>query len=70
MTHTGKGFYMSKNTTPKGSKKGPATKKAGKYAELLNWIGLTGAVGETRPLFVENDGGSGYAVWDLEGGRK
>ena len=38
--------------------------------ELLNWIGLTGAVGENRPLFVENDEGSGYAVWDLEGGRK
>ena len=37
--------------------------------ELLNWIGLTGAVGDTKPLFVENDEGSGYAVWDLEGGR-
>lgn len=36
--------------------------------ELLNWITLTGAVGDSRPLFVENDDGSGYAVWDLERG--
>lgn len=35
-------------------------------SELLNWITLTGAVGGTRPLFVETDNGSGYAVWDLE----
>ena len=34
--------------------------------ELLNWITLTGAVGKTRPLFLENDDGSGYAVWKLE----
>ena len=36
--------------------------------ELLNWITLTGAVGDSRPLFVETDDGSGYAVWDLERG--
>ena len=35
-------------------------------SELLNWITLTGAVGDTRPLFVEVDGGSGYAVWELD----
>ena len=34
--------------------------------ELLNWITLTGALGKTRPLFLENDDGSGYAVWKLE----
>ena len=35
-------------------------------SELLNWITLTGAVGQTKPLFVENDTGSGYAVWEFE----
>lgn len=35
-------------------------------AELLNWIALSGTVGDARPLYVETDGGSGYAVWDLE----
>ncbi len=35
-------------------------------SELLNWITLTGAVGDTRPIYVEVDGGSGYAVWELE----
>jgi hypothetical protein len=34
--------------------------------ELLNWITLTGTVGKTRPLFLENDDGSGYAVWKFE----
>jgi hypothetical protein len=34
--------------------------------ELLNWITVTGAVGKTRPLFLENDEGSGYAVWKLD----
>jgi hypothetical protein len=34
--------------------------------ELLNWITLTGALGKTRPLFLEGDEGSGYAVWNLE----
>ena len=34
--------------------------------ELLNWITVTGAVGKTRPLFLEGDGGSGYAVWKLD----
>lgn len=34
--------------------------------ELLNWITLTGAVGDVRPLFLENDDGNGYAVWELE----
>jgi aromatic ring-opening dioxygenase catalytic subunit (LigB family) len=34
--------------------------------ELLNWITVTGAVGKTRPLFLENDEGSGYAVWKFE----
>lgn len=41
--------------------------KAGNNSgELLNWITLTGAVGKSRPLFLENDDGSGYAVWKLE----
>jgi len=35
-------------------------------SELLNWITVTGAVGKAKPLFVENDGGDGYAVWELE----
>ncbi len=35
-------------------------------SELLNWITITGALGETKPLFVENDEGNGYAVWELE----
>jgi len=34
--------------------------------ELLNWVTQTGAVGETRPHFLETDDGSGYAGWDLE----
>lgn len=34
--------------------------------ELLNWITVTGAVGKTRPLFLEGDEGSGYAVWNLD----
>ena len=34
--------------------------------ELLNWITVTGAVGKTKPLFLENDEGSGYAVWKFE----
>ena len=35
-------------------------------SELLNWITLTGAVGDTRPLFVETDNGSAYGVWELD----
>jgi len=31
--------------------------------ELLNWITVAGAVGATKPLFLEGDEGSGYAVW-------
>jgi hypothetical protein len=34
--------------------------------ELLNWVTVTGAVGKTRPLFLENDDGSGYAVWKFD----
>ena len=34
--------------------------------ELLNWITVSGAVGKTRPLFLEGDEGNGYAVWKLE----
>lgn len=34
--------------------------------ELLNWITVTGAVGRTKPLFLEGDEGSGYAVWKFE----
>jgi hypothetical protein len=34
--------------------------------ELLNWITVSGAVGRTRPLFLEGDEGNGYAVWKLE----
>ncbi len=36
--------------------------------ELLNWITLTGMVGDARPTFLETDDGSGYGVWDLESG--
>jgi len=32
--------------------------------ELLNWITVTGAVGNAKPLFVEVDDGYGYAVWE------
>ena len=39
-------------------------------AELLNWIALTGVVGNNVPLYVETDEGSGYAVWDLDGSTK
>ena len=35
--------------------------------ELLNWITVAGAIGNTRPTFVETEGGSGYAAWNLEG---
>jgi len=35
-------------------------------SELLNWITVAGAVGNTKPLFVEIDEGSGYAVWNFE----
>ena len=34
--------------------------------ELLNWVALSGTVGDTRPLFVETDAGNGYAVWELD----
>jgi protocatechuate 4,5-dioxygenase beta chain len=34
--------------------------------ELLNWITVAGAVGATKPLFLEGDEGSGYAVWKFE----
>ena len=34
-------------------------------SELLNWIALTGAVGDVKPDFLEVDGGSGYGVWKL-----
>jgi protocatechuate 4,5-dioxygenase beta chain len=34
--------------------------------ELLCWITVVGALGDKRPLFVETDGGSGYAAWNLE----
>ena len=34
-------------------------------SELLNWIALTGVVGQKSPVYVETDEGSGYAVWDL-----
>jgi hypothetical protein len=34
--------------------------------ELLNWITVSGAVGRTRPLFLEGDEGNGYAVWKFE----
>lgn len=34
--------------------------------ELLCWITVAGALGDKRPLFVETDGGNGYAAWNLE----
>jgi hypothetical protein len=34
--------------------------------ELLNWITVAGAVGKTKPLFLEPDEGNGYAVWKFE----
>jgi protocatechuate 4,5-dioxygenase beta chain len=32
--------------------------------EVLNWITVAGAVGQTRPTFVDVDDGSGFAVWE------
>jgi hypothetical protein len=34
--------------------------------ELLCWITVSGALKDTRPQFLETDGGSGFAVWKLE----
>ena len=34
--------------------------------ELLCWITVTGALGETRPTFVEREEGSGFVAWNLE----
>jgi aromatic ring-opening dioxygenase catalytic subunit (LigB family) len=34
--------------------------------ELLNWITVAGAVGKTKPLFLEGDEGNGYAVWKFD----
>jgi hypothetical protein len=34
--------------------------------ELLNWITVAGAVGKTKPLFLESDDGNGYAVWKFD----
>lgn len=34
--------------------------------EILNWITATGAVRDTKPLFLELDEGSGYAVWNFK----
>tara|TARA_Y100000815_G_C13238233_1_gene460823 strand:+ start:36 stop:359 length:324 start_codon:yes stop_codon:yes gene_type:complete len=39
---------------------------ANNSSELLNWITLTGAVGDTLPLFVETDNGTAYGVWELD----
>ena len=33
--------------------------------EILNWMTVAGAVGDTRPEFVNVDDGSGFAVWQL-----
>jgi hypothetical protein len=33
--------------------------------EILNWVALTGAVGDIKPVYLDVDDGSGYAVWDL-----
>jgi len=34
--------------------------------ELLCWITVTGALGDTRPTFVEREEGSGFVAWNLE----
>jgi hypothetical protein len=34
--------------------------------EILNWITVTGAVGNAKPLFLELDRDSAYTVWKLE----
>jgi hypothetical protein len=34
--------------------------------ELLNWITVAGALGKTKPLFLEPDEGNGYAVWKFD----
>jgi hypothetical protein len=34
--------------------------------ELLNWITVAGALGNTKPLFLEADEGNGYAVWKFD----
>jgi hypothetical protein len=33
--------------------------------ELLCWIAVAGALGETRPLFVEIEQGGGFAFWEF-----
>jgi hypothetical protein len=33
---------------------------------LLNWVTMAGALGNVKPLFLENDEGSGYAVWRFD----
>jgi hypothetical protein len=34
--------------------------------EILNWITVTGAIGDAKPLFLELDRDSAYTVWKLE----
>ncbi|PKB81725.1 MAG: hypothetical protein BZY88_05965 [SAR202 cluster bacterium Io17-Chloro-G9] len=60
--HLGRGAY--RGLTRRATEKRMAA--AGNVSgELLCWITVTGAVGDTRPAFLETDGGSGFAAWDL-----
>lgn len=34
--------------------------------ELLCWITMTGALGATKPSYLETEGGGGFAAWQLE----
>ena len=34
--------------------------------ELLCWITVTGALGATKPSYLETEGGGGFAAWQLE----
>ena len=60
--HLGRGAYrgLTRRATEKRM-----TAAGNVSGELLCWITVTGAVGDAKPAFLETDGGSGYAAWDL-----
>ncbi|MCH8108472.1 MAG: hypothetical protein IIB30_08980 [Chloroflexi bacterium] len=60
--HLGRGAY--RNLARRATEK-RMTAAGNVSGELLCWIAVTGAMGDTRPSFLETDGGSGYAAWDL-----
>ncbi len=63
--------FEAADQRPISNARAPATEErinaAGNNSgELLNWITVAGAVGKTKPLFLEGDEGNGYAVWKFE----